>query len=43
MARPKNKADLLNLSKKSFKLLLEFIESLSKEEQNADFPKGTMN
>jgi len=43
MARPKNKADLLNLSKKNFKLLLEFIESLSKEEQNADFPKGTMN
>jgi len=43
MARPKNKADLLNLSKKNFELLLEFIESLSKEEQNTDFPKGTMN
>jgi len=43
MARPKNKADLLNLSKKNFELLLEFIESLSKEEQNTDFTKGTMN
>ncbi len=43
MARPKDKADLLNLSKRNFELLMEFIESFSKEEQNIDFPKGTMN
>ena len=43
MARPKNKAELLILSKKNFELLMDFIESFSNEEQNADFPKGTMN
>lgn len=43
MPRPNNKAELLNLSKKNFELLMDFIESFSKEEQNAEFPKGTMN
>jgi hypothetical protein len=43
MPRPNNKAELLNLSKKNFELLMNFIESFSIEEQNAEFPKGTMN
>jgi len=43
MARPTNKAQLLQLSKKNFDLLMEFIESLPEEEQNAEFPHGTMN
>ncbi|ADR22901.1 hypothetical protein MATR_32500 [Marivirga tractuosa] len=43
MARPKNKADLLNLSKKNVELLMDFIEGLSEEEQKSPFPKGTMN
>ena len=43
MPRPNNKAELLNLSKKNFEFLMNFIESFSKEEQNAEFPKGTMN
>jgi len=43
MGRPTNKTGLLDLSKKNFELLMEFIESLSSEEQNAEFPKGTMN
>lgn len=43
MARPKDKTDLLNLSKKNFELLMDFIESFSEEEQKSPFPKGTMN
>ncbi|MCB1159152.1 MAG: ClbS/DfsB family four-helix bundle protein [Leptospiraceae bacterium] len=43
MARPKNKTELLDLSKKNFEFLMDFIENLSQEEQNAEFPKGTMN
>ncbi|MBR9923083.1 MAG: ClbS/DfsB family four-helix bundle protein [Bacteroidetes bacterium] len=43
MARPTNKTELLNLSKKNFELLMDLIGSFSKKEQNSDFPKGTMN
>lgn len=43
MARPKNKTELLDLSKKNFESLMKFIENLSQEEQNNEFPKGTMN
>lgn len=43
MARPTNKTELLDLSKKNFESLLEFIEKLSQEEQKKEFPKGTMN
>ena len=43
MPRPKNKSELLDLSKKNFELLMNYIESLSKEEQSAEFPKGTLN
>lgn len=43
MARPKNKTELLDLSKKNYELLMEFIENFSQEEQEKEFPKGTMN
>ena len=43
MARPKTKSELLFLSKKNFELLMNLLESFSKEEQNAEFPVGTMN
>lgn len=43
MARPTNKTELLDLSKKNFESLIEFIENLSQVEQKKEFPKGTMN
>ncbi len=43
MTRPKNKAELLELSEKNFSNLMEFVEQKSIEEQNRDFPEGTMN
>jgi len=43
MARPKNKTELLNLGKRNFELLMDFIGGFSKEDQNTDFPDGTMN
>ena len=43
MARPKNKTELLDLGKRNFELLIELIENLSQEEQDKEFPKGTMN
>lgn len=43
MARPTNKTELLDLSRKNFELLMGFIESFSVKEQNSEFPKGTMN
>ncbi len=43
MARPTNKTELLDLSRKNFGLLVDFIESFSVKEQNSEFPKGTMN
>ena len=43
MPRPKSKAELQRLSKENFQKLNDFIEQFSKEEQNKEFPEGTMN
>ena len=43
MARPTNKTDLLALSKRNFDALTAFIDNLSDERQNREFPNGTMN
>jgi hypothetical protein len=43
MARPKSKSELLSLSEKNHSKLSELIEQLSDIEQQAEFPKGTMN
>lgn len=43
MPRPKNKEELIELSNSNFKLLNNFINSFSEEEQLKEFPKGTMN
>jgi hypothetical protein len=43
MPRPKTKDELLELSQKNFSKLNELVDSYSLEEQNAEFPAGTMN
>ncbi|MFK7970167.1 MAG: ClbS/DfsB family four-helix bundle protein [Bacteroidia bacterium] len=43
MARPKTKAELLHLSKANFEKLTSVIDAFSTEEQNKEFPAGTMN
>ncbi|WP_092178941.1 ClbS/DfsB family four-helix bundle protein [Cyclobacterium xiamenense] len=43
MARPTNKTELLDLSRKNFELLMDFIGSFSEKDQFSEFPKGTMN
>lgn len=43
MARPKNKAELLQLSVKNYQKLNDLIASYSQEEQMADFPAGMLN
>ncbi|WP_428236249.1 ClbS/DfsB family four-helix bundle protein [Gracilimonas sp.] len=43
MARPKTKKELKELSKQNFAKLNHLIDSYSAEEQNAEFPEGTMN
>ncbi|MCG8326660.1 MAG: ClbS/DfsB family four-helix bundle protein [Chitinophagales bacterium] len=43
MARPKSKIDLLQQSQENFKKLNNFVEQLSLEEQEKEFPKGSMN
>lgn len=43
MSRPQNKTQLLELSQKNFQNLNDYIDSFSIEEQNRDFPEGTMN
>ena len=43
MPRPKNKAELLYLSKKNFEALITLIENMSPQEQKQEFPKATMN
>ena len=43
MARPKTKEELLTLSETNFDLLFRFIEALSPEEREGEFPPGTMN
>lgn len=43
MARPKNKEELLALSTANFNKLHTFIDALPAEEQQWEFPVGTMN
>jgi hypothetical protein len=43
MPRPTNKAELLTISATNYQKLLDRIESLSPEQQEEEFPKGTMN
>jgi hypothetical protein len=43
MPRPKSKDELISLSQKNFRRLLDFIDGMSNEEQEKEFPKGTMN
>lgn len=43
MPRPKNKDELILLCGKNFEKLNAFIASFSQEEQEKEFPKGTMN
>ncbi len=43
MPRPKTKQELVDLSQKNFQRLTDFIDSLTPEEQEKEFPKGTMN
>ena len=43
MARPKTKIELLDLSRQNFDKLFDFILVIDKDEQNRDFPPGTMN
>ena len=43
MARPKSKEQLLTQSQKNFHRLLDYVESFSKEQQNATFKPGYLN
>lgn len=43
MSRPKSKKELIHLSNENFQKLNDFIDQLPKVEQEAEFPKGTMN
>ena len=43
MARPKTKKELLDLSKQNYDKLFDIILVMDKDEQNRDFPPGTMN
>jgi len=43
MGRPKNKAELVQLSRENCRKLLELVASYSEEERNNDFPPGTLN
>ncbi|MGB4961189.1 MAG: ClbS/DfsB family four-helix bundle protein [Saprospiraceae bacterium] len=43
MARPKNKEELLHLSEQNFDMLFNAIEAMDKDEQEMEFPSGTMN
>ena len=43
MPRPANKNDLLSQSKRNFDSLMDFIDTLSPEEQSKDFTPGKLN
>lgn len=43
MSRPKNKEELLHLSRQKFEDLNALINSLSEEGRDKEFPEGTMN
>ncbi|MEO9483628.1 MAG: ClbS/DfsB family four-helix bundle protein [Ekhidna sp.] len=43
MPRPKTKEELLILGKANYERLLALVDSLTSEQQSADFPPGTLN
>lgn len=43
MPKPKSKKELVEMSKRNYHRLLDLVESLSKKELQAEFPKGYMN
>ena len=43
MPRPTNKSALLNLGKVNYDQLMKFVEALSQDKQEGDFPEGTLN
>ena len=43
MGRPKNKEELVFLSKSNFTKLIELISTYSEDERNKNFPAGTLN
>lgn len=43
MPKPKNKEELLFQSQENYQKLIRLIATFSEEEQQKDFPKGTMN
>ena len=43
MPRPKTKPELIHLSRENFQKLYDYVQFLSPEEREMDFPKGTMN
>jgi len=43
MPRPKTKKELLELSRKNYSRLLEYVDSLSETEKQKEFPKGFLN
>ncbi|BFP40230.1 ClbS/DfsB family four-helix bundle protein [Flavobacteriaceae bacterium GF1] len=43
MARPGSKSDLLVQAKENYERLIDYVEGLSEEELEQDFPEGTLN
>ena len=43
MPRPKSKSDFLEQSQQNFKKLFDYIGNLSQEEQEQEFPEGSLN
>ena len=43
MARPGSKSDLLVQAKENYEKLIDFVDGLSEEELEQDFPEGTLN
>jgi len=43
MSRPKTKVELQQQSQQNYAMLNDYIDSLSSEEQQAEFPEGTLN
>ncbi|MBQ4819666.1 ClbS/DfsB family four-helix bundle protein [Aquimarina sp. MMG016] len=43
MPRPKTKKDLIELSNKNYKRLMDYIDSFSKKELASEFPEGYLN
>ncbi|MEM1258858.1 MAG: ClbS/DfsB family four-helix bundle protein [Bacteroidota bacterium] len=43
MARPRSKSDLLDQAKGNYEKLISFVEDIPLNEQERDFPEGTLN